>query len=202
MAATFEPALIIAGLVLCLFGWVLYWAGLRLLGAVCGAIAAAALATVVVLFGGWDRWLWLAAGIAAVVGAVGGVYLIKRAHYFLFFIMGAVAGLACAWVIEAAQIEWVQNHVPLSGDLGRALYYIVFTLAGGLLVLLAHRMVVIMLTSLSGTVLFILGIPPRYAVWLFLPVFLGSFLVQTGILRSLGIDKPAAPKPGQGQPGN
>jgi len=202
MSATFEPALIIAGLVLCLFGWVLYWAGLRLLGALCGAIAAAALAVVVVLFGGWDRWLWLAAGIAAVVGAAGGVYLITRAHYLLFFITGAVAGMVCAWVIEAAHGEWVQEHLPMSGDVGRVLYYVIFTLAGGLLVLLAHRMVVILLTALLGTILFVLGIPPRYAVWLFLPVFLASLLVQTGILKALGKDmKPEALKPPPAPPG-
>jgi hypothetical protein len=201
MSATFEPALIIAGLVLCLFGWVLYWAGLRLLGGLCGAIAATALAVIVILFGGWDRWLWLACAIAAVVGAAAGIYLITRAHYLLFFITGAVVGLASGWVIETTFTEWVQSHLPLTGALGRTLYYVVFTLAGGLLVLLAHRMVVIVLTALSGTVLFALGLPKDYAVWLFLPVFLGSLLIQTGILKALGEGKkPEAPKPGQGQP--
>jgi len=200
MSPTFEPALIIAGLALCLFGWVLYWAGLRLLGAMCGAIAVAALAAIVILFGGWqDRWVWIiSCAVAAVIGAIVGVFLITRAHYFLFFVTGALVGAVAAWAIQASFAEWVESHV--SGSLGHVLYYVAFTLAGGLLVLLAHRMIVVALTAFFGTVLFTLGVPSRYAVWLFLPLFFGSLLVQTGILRTLGEPAKPAPKPPPGPP--
>ncbi|MBM3334169.1 DUF4203 domain-containing protein, partial [Candidatus Sumerlaeota bacterium] len=188
MADTFQPMLIAAGLVLCLFGWTLYWAGIRLLGAACGAVAAAALTAIVIVFVGGDRWLAVGCAIAAALGAIGGVFLITQAHYLLFFVTGAVAGLATAWVLEAmleaSYREWMEKH--LSVPLGRGLYYAVFTMAGGLLVLLAHRVVVITLTSLSGTVLLVLGLPRQYGVWLFLPVFFGSLLLQLGILRALG----------------
>jgi len=199
MSATFEPTLIIVGLILCLFGWTLYWAGVRLLGAVCGAVAATALAVIVILFAGAsDHWLWIGCAIAAAIGAVVGIFLITRAHYILFFITGALVGLASAWMLEAAKFEWVESLI--SKSLGRVLYYILCTLAGGLLVLLAHRLIVIILTSFLGTGLFALGMPPRYAVWLFLPVFLVSLLVQTGILKALGKTVPPAPAKPAGPP--
>ena len=200
MSSTFEPTLIIIGLALCLFGWTLYWAGLRLMGAVSGAIAATVLAWIAIILFGGDQWLWIGCAVAAVLGAVAGTFLIKRAHYFLFFIVGAVVGLAAAWVLEAAYRDWIEAH--FSGEIGRILYYSAVTLAGGLLVLLAHRMVVIILTAFGGTVLFALGVPKDYAVWLFLPIFFGSVLVQAGILSALGErGRPDKAKQGEGQAG-
>jgi hypothetical protein len=184
VSATFEPALIVLGLLLCLFGWTLYWAGLRLLGAVCGAIAFTALVGIVMIFGGWERWLWIGCGSAAVVGAIVGIYLITRAHYILFFITGAVAGLTTASVLQSVCLEWVQTYVP--GMLGQVAYYASLTLVGGLLVLLAHRMVVTTLTAFAGTVVFSFGVPQTYAIYLFLPLFFLSLLVQSGILYAIG----------------
>jgi len=184
MSSTFEPVLIVAGLTLCLFGWVLYWAGLRLVGALCGALATAAIAVLIIMAGGWDRWLWPACGGAAILGAIVGVFLIKRAHYLLFFLAGAVLGLAAAWAVESANIEWVKSLIP--EPYGRPVYYVVFTLVGGLLVLLANRVIVVILTAFGGTLIFSLGVPSRYAIWLFLPLFLASLLVQTGVLSALG----------------
>ena len=193
MSATFEPALIIVGLVLCFFGWTLYWAGLRLMGAVCGAIAAAALVGIILLLTGSEPpygGLVVGCAIAAVVGALVGVFLIKRAHYLLFFITGAIAGLAVAWLLEPICTEWVQSYV--SGAVGRGLYFGLLSLTGGLLVLLTHRIVVIVLTAFGGALLVALGLPSRYAVWFFLPLLLGSLLLQTGILAALG--EPGKPE--------
>lgn len=198
MTGTFEPALIIIGLVLCLFGWTLYWAGLRLMGGVCGAIAGAALGAVVVLLGGWDTYLNVGCAIAAVLGGVIGLWLIVRAHYVLFFFTGAVAGLTTAWVFESAWLPWVQTRIPAT--LGQILYYSGFTLVGGLLILFAHRMIVTTLTAFAGTVVFVLGLPNRYQVWLFLPVFITSLVVQLGILRALGEKGGVPAKQGEGQP--
>lgn len=198
VSSTFEPTLIIIGLALCLFGWTLYWAGLRLMGAVSGAIAATVLAWIAIILFGGDQWLWIGCVVAAVLGAIAGVFLIKRAHYFLFFLVGAVVGLAAAWVLEAAYRDWIEAH--FSGEIGRTLYYAAVTLAGGMLVLLAHRMVVIILTAFGGTVLFALGVPKDYTVWLFLPIFFGSVLVQAGILSALGErGKPDTAKAGEGK---
>ena len=184
MSSTFEPALIVAGLVLCLFGWTAYWAGLRLLGAMCGALAGGGVAFVAFLFVENDQWLFAGCAGAAVIGAVLGVLIIKRAHYFLFFVTGAVLGLAGAWTLQAQWHAWFEEHVP--EGTGRLLYFAGATVVGGLLLVLAHRLVVILLTALAGTGLFLLGVPwPKYAI-LGPPVFVGSVLVQTGILAAFG----------------
>jgi hypothetical protein len=184
VSETFEPVLVIAGLVLCLFGWTLYWTGLRLVGAACGALLGAACVGALLLLQEDNRWFLIGTGAGAAVGAVLGLFLIKRAHYFVFFVAGAVLGLAAAWFVEDWQREWLTEYLP--GAVGRAIYYALCSLAGGLLLLLAHRVVVIVLTAVAGSALFALGIPSQYAVWLFLPVLLGSMLLQMGILSALG----------------
>ncbi len=198
MSGTFQPELIIAGLVLCLFGWTLYWAGLRLMGALCGAIAGVAVAAVAILFlVGENRTALIWGGAAGgLIGTALGVYLIVRAHYLLFFFTGAVAGLATAWVFEAAWLTWLQQYI--AGTLGQIAYYGIFTLVGGLVIVLSHQFIVTLLTAFAGTGLFMLGLPPRYAVWLCLPVFVTSLVVQTGVLRALGFRPP--PMPAQGPP--
>lgn len=184
MSATFEPALIVIGLVLCLFGWTIYWAGLRLLGATCGAVVAAALTFVGFLFIEDQRWLLTGCAVAGVIGAVLGVFIITRAHYFLFFMTGAVLGLAGAWTLQASHVDWFEEHIP--AGIGETLYYVGGTVVGGLLLVLAHRLVVILLTALAGTAVFALGIPwPKYTI-LALPLFVGSVLLQTGVLSALG----------------
>jgi hypothetical protein len=185
MAENFQPELIIAGLVLSLFGWTLYWAGLRLLGALCGGLAAGALAVMGALLGGAaDPWVLAIGAVGAVLGGVLGVFLITRAHYFLFFVTGSVAGLAVAWLLETMYADWLAEHV--SGTLGRGLFYGVTAIAAGVMILLAHRYIVIAVTAVAGSVLFGLGIPTRYAVWVILPLCIGSVLLQTGILSALG----------------
>jgi len=197
VASTFEPTLMIAGLVLCLFGWTLYWAGLKLIGLACGAIAGAALGGIVILLAGYDTYLKVGCAIAAVLGALIGIYLIVRAHYILFFFTGAVAGLTVAWVFEHAWSAGVLERVP--GTPGLLLYYAAFTLVGGLLILFAHRMIVTMLTALVGTVVFVLGLPYEYQVWFFLPLFFTSLVVQLGVLRALGEKGGAPARPQEGQ---
>jgi hypothetical protein len=184
VSETFEPVLIIAGLVLCLFGWTLYWTGLRLVGAACGALLGAACVGALLLLQEDSQWFVIGMGAGAAVGAVLGLFLIKRAHFFLFFVAGAVLGLAIAWFVEDWQREWLSEHLP--GAVGRAIYYALCSLAGGVLLLLAHRVVVIVLTAVVGAGLLALGMPSKYAVWLFLPILLGSMLLQMGILSALG----------------
>jgi hypothetical protein len=180
----FQPILIIAGLTLCCFGWVLYWAGLRLFGAACGAVAGAALAGAIVVALEADQWMMPAAAVMAILGAFAGVYLITRAHYLLFFVTGGMVGVAIAYMFEPQATPWLEEH--FTGRIGQILYYVLASVAGGSLILVLHRWVVITLTSFAGTGLFVLGIPTRYALWLALPVLLGSFFLQSGVLAALG----------------
>jgi len=184
VSETFDPRLIAIGLVLCLFGWTLYWAGLHLVGAVLGAITAAGIAAAALVFTDNDRWLLAGSLLAALGGAFAGVFLIKRAHYLLFFVLGAVLGLATAWSVDAYYGDWLRAHLP--GQAGRAFYFGAFSLVGGLVFLVLNRIVIIIMTSLAGSTLFALGLPSRYAIWLFLPLLFGSLLLQTGVLAALG----------------
>lgn len=181
----FEPTLIIIGLILCLFGWTLYWVGLRLLGAFCGAVGGGILGGMVCLIAEVPQWAaWAAAG-GGILGAALGVYLIKRAHYLLFFVVGALLGLATAYTAETLYGDWLARYLP-EGQTGRLAFFAASSLLAGLLVLVLHRFVVIGLTSFIGTALFALGIPAQYATWVVLPLFLGSFLLQVGALAALG----------------
>jgi len=192
MPEGFIPYYIAAGLALCLFGWVLYWVGLRLLGAALGAIAALALAWTIfqhVEAATYAPPILIVAGIA---GGLLGLVMITNMHYFFFFITGAMLGLVLATAFESSYPGWFGRNIDT--PLRIVAFHGGASLAVGLLVVFFHRVIVILVTAITGAFLVAMGVPPEYAAWLFLPLLIGSVLLQLGILRAVGGPGKAAPE--------
>lgn len=184
----FNWAIIIPGIAIGLFGWMLYWTGLPLIGGVVGAGVGGMIGY---LASGLVEVAWALNVFTAVgflLGAVVGVFLIRTIQTYFFFASGAGLGGALCWnLIEQGPF---QNLADSSPGWGVALVVIVGALAGGLLVLRYRRFIIAVVTSVIGMLMVTPAIPERYQ-------FIGSLValafflaVQCGLVRRF-VDREA-----------
>jgi hypothetical protein len=182
----------ILGAALCLAGWTLYWLGLNLAGGILGAAAGGALA--------WGiaaavkiadkNTVWAVVAIGAVVGLAAGIFFIRKLHRLFFFCAGACIGLAVGWFgFEwggALCREWlVSRGVPYDPLIWRLVAVAAGTVMGGVVMMYGSKWVVAGLTSAAGAVLLALSIPDPLALVGVIPVAMGAFFFQVGLLRRL-----------------
>ncbi len=144
-----------AGVVLLLFGWLLYWMSIHAAGA--GIVGGSCLLLVVLLA---ESQEWTGAGAfavkagATIIGAAVGIFLVRQVHRILFFLFGALT----AGLLVFFGLQWLRENVEdlpawLQGDLAIAFIPPLAGLAGGALLLAAHRIVVAGCTATLGAVL-------------------------------------------------
>jgi hypothetical protein len=182
----------ILGAALCLAGWTLYWLGLNLAGGILGAGAGGAL--------GWgiaalakiadQNTVWAVVAIGAVVGLAAGIFFIRKLHRLFFFCAGACIGLAVGWFGfgwgVALGKDWlVSRGVPYDPLIWRLVALAAGTVLGGIVMMYGSKWVVAGLTSAAGAVLLALSIPDPLALLGVIPVAVGSFFFQIGLLRRL-----------------
>lgn len=182
-----EPLPLLIGLALCCFGWTLYWAGVKLSGAVIGILFGASGGLGLALIFAVEPYaIWVILG-GAILGMLLGVFLFKRLHVIFFFFIGACLGILGG---EFLTRYLVQQHVEAFEPLGaRILLKAVTGLLTAIIVARLSRYAIISITALVGTLLILSSWDYQHIQLLFLPIFLTSLGIQTGILKVGKVEK-------------
>ena len=175
-----QPYYMIAGLVLGLLGWMLYWIGLPAIGAIAGAGAGGSLGFILSGFVQQSWAPWLFSGLGAGMGAFIGVFLIRALQLYFFFVTGAMLGGAMGWnLIGMSPVSgWVgpANGLPALATVAAV------ALLVGLLLVYFRRFIVAVVTSVAGAIVFTQGLPSAYQP-VGLPVSLIVFMaIQVGLV--------------------
>ncbi|MBN1867585.1 hypothetical protein JW916_09860 [Candidatus Sumerlaeota bacterium] len=175
-----------AGAALCVGGWILYWVGLHLTGALAGACLGLTLAWVgsQVIAEGDPTQMWWALPVGGVAGFVLGIFLIRGLHRFFFFFVGATLGMAMGQALyewTATQSAWVVANPALA----RALFIVGGSILAGLAMLYGSKWVVALTTSALGSIMVVVSIPDPLALLAAPPLAIASFLLQIGVLRQV-----------------
>jgi len=172
---------IIAGVIIGLFGWMVYWAGTLAIGAIVGG---GALGMLGYILGGLIPAPWgstLGVGVGVVLGTIGGVFFIRAMMLYFFFAMGASLGGSIAWKLaHGGALSFLPGA---SEGIGLTVTVIVGMLLCGFLILALRRFIIAVVTSVVGATLLSLGLPPTWqsAGWLIaLVVFM---VVQAGLVH-------------------
>ena len=180
-AATLNIPLILAGLVVGLFGWVLYWAGIPIIGGIIGACAGGALGVFASDFIQTTWALPLFIGIGIVLGAILGVMLMRALQLYFFFAAGASIGGTFTW--RLLQQHPTENLVSATPGWGVLLAVVVGAIIGGFILVRFRRFIIAVITSVIGAALLATGLPLQYQLiggLIGLVVFLA---VQIGLVR-------------------
>ncbi|MCX7049417.1 MAG: hypothetical protein NTX50_28520 [Candidatus Sumerlaeota bacterium] len=190
---------ILAGIVLCIFGWTTYWIGLHAvgtaLGGMIGSMTGLGLAVMIGGSGGGSQWALPMAATGAVVGGVIGFFLIKRAHRFAFFLIGCISGaiaMLLGWPGLSSNVTALQNAPFI-----QAVCVVAGSLLLGALLAVFNRYLIIIATALLGTMLICVGAGHEKSAVAFIPIFVLSLILQ-GFLFHRYCAKPK--KPGAGAP--
>lgn len=183
------------GAALCIFGWMLYWGGLHALGAVAGFAAGAVLGYLAVeaVVAAQDqiadiaRYRVLILVVCGAIGALFGLFLLRRIHFGALAIAGAVLGLAVGLqllsVLRAREIDWVQGqHIT-------AIAAAVGVVGGALVFVFFHRWVIIVVTSVAGAAMLEIGVGLATDLAIAVPALILALLFQAGVVRRLGLGK-------------
>lgn len=179
--APYNLPLILLGLAIGLLGWVLYWAGIPLIGGVVGACAGGALGVVVSGFvkTAWSLPMFL--GMGVVLGGVLGIIMMRAIQIYFFFICGASLGGTLTW--HLLQQKAVHDMAANSPSWAALVAVAVGTLVGGFLMVRLRRFVIALISSIAGAIIVALGLPPQYQL-MGIVISLVVFLVaQIGLVR-------------------
>ena len=174
---------LIGGLVVGLFGWLLYWAGIPIMGGIVGASAGGSLGIIIadLVQSSINPNIFLGAGV--LIGAVLGVLLMRAIQTYFFFVVGASLGGSVAWQVVH---HGLARGATFNPDLKTMGIILGGALLGGFLMVYFRRFVVALGTSVGGAVMVTYGIPAtvsQYKLQILL-VCLAVFLaVQVGLVR-------------------
>jgi hypothetical protein len=158
---SYNLLLIIAGLALGLFGWVLYWAGIPLIGGLIGAGAGGALGVFAAdYFHLSPNLLFLLLGIGVVLGGFLGVVLMRALQIYFFFTTGASIGASLTWYL--LHNSPVRAMAVRSTGWGVLIAVAVGAIAGGLVFVYYRRFIVAVITSIVGVMLLTAGLPEQF----------------------------------------
>jgi len=153
--------LIIAGLAVGLFGWVLYWAGVPLIGGLIGAGAGGALGVFAADYFHLSLNLqFLLLGIGIVLGGILGVLLMRALQLYFFFTAGAIMGASLTWSL--LQQGPVKGLAATSTGWGVLIAVVVGAVIGGLVLVYFRRFIVAVITSIVGVFLLTAGLPEQF----------------------------------------
>jgi hypothetical protein len=168
------------GATLCLFGWMLYWIGVRAVGLVLGGAAGAAVCIGIAYAGGWDAHE-AAAATGGLIGAAFGWFAIRRVHAFAFFMIGSAAGGGLGWLLAPSigEIDWVQQYPGIA----RIVFVSLTSLICGVALATLSRYVITIVTAAGGAALIVRSGQPEDAGVVFASLFLISLSYQLGMVQ-------------------
>ncbi len=169
-----------AGLLLGLFGWTLYWGGLHVLGGLLGAALGSGIGWLIVRAGEIYDSSMLILAIAAALGAVIGVFLIRQIHRGFFLLSGALVGLIVGLQMvvllqESINSEWLKPTGAATG-----------ILVGTFSFLMLSRHIIIVITAFFAALLIATSHAFRDPLLIFLIGFFTSLILQTGVVKFFG----------------
>lgn len=168
------------GGLLCLFGFSLYWGGLRVMGMFLGGMVGALVGLIIgyVAFP-YDRTIdiLLIVGLAF-LGIALGWRLLQTMHVVLVFLLGVGLGYLLGWkVFSGFGGVWAASWMPFAT-----------ALAGGILATFLFRYVIIVVTCAVGSYLIYQAAGGTAQTFWVLPTcFLVGLLVQMGLFHRLGL---------------
>lgn len=188
-------ARLVCGILLLFGGWILYCAGIRIIGFLLGVLIG--VLVILVLFQAFEIMgvaeglqaykYWIAFGLGFLLGLVNLRLIVK---FYLLLVAGAFGLLGLAYQQAILEPLSAEGELPpslepyLSGFWGAVLFTVVFAVAGALL----HRYLVILLSSAAGASLLLPLLPAPAALPVMLPVLTGGgILVQLLVSRRWGV---------------
>jgi hypothetical protein len=176
--ATTQWPYIIGGVITGLFGWLLYWAGIPIVGGIIGATAGGALGMIACDLLQSQANVLLFVGAGALLGAVPGVLLMRAIQRYFFFAAGAILGGALVWrfLYFGTSLAETQANWSIAGVI------LLAALVGGVLVSVFRKFLVALATSALGTTLLMYGLPQQYKLLGGLVALVIFFSVQIGLV--------------------
>lgn len=175
------PVLIV-GLLIGTLGWMIYWAGINVIGAFVGAGAGVAMAGLVITSFSLARFGPFISMAGLILGAVGGVYLMRAINYYAFFIIGVMLGAPIGSAFPGLSIfenqDWAHSNTTI------AISTAVGALAGGMLVLVLRRYVIAMVAAVAGAMLVAISVPEQHREVVGLLAFIASAIIQFMLIRA------------------
>lgn len=179
-AANIQLVMIVAGAMLCLGGWVVFWLGTRLVGIALGLgfgfafgellsfALKADLAT--------ERVIWLSCSF---LGAAGGLMFMRFVSNFLFILAGFIFGVMLGRVATEMYLHVHHQKFVLTPQIGGGL--VICGAVVGMLTVWLKRFIVITITSYVGAAFLVGGANIRadQAVLWFAGILLGSIVWQS-----------------------
>lgn len=163
-------------------GWILYWVGLNVTGALLGGSVGVAASLLAVWIFAQPVLRFPLVLIFGFTGMILGVFLIRRVHRIVFFLVGLIIGLLLGdslrnGVVFLGLTPQVKTElVVLSRVMGG--------IAGGILVCYFNRFIVSFLTAFCGSLIMMTSWDLRGGLIPFFPVFSLALFFQLIILRS------------------
>ncbi len=176
------------GCILCLFGWTLYWTGLRVTGALFGASFAGSICILIQMAAKLDdTTFFVLLVILLFAGAFAGMFIFKKIHNLFFFLLGSSFGLMFSELLK----KIIETHQIYSFDtmITIVIFKAVCAVILGVLVVLLSKYVIAIITSAAGTILILYSLNFKYAEYLIFPIFIISVFIQGGFLQYLSREK-------------
>lgn len=178
--ATMAWVLWIVGTGVGMFGWMLYWAGLPVIGGVVGAGAGGAVGFIAsgALEASWG--LPVLTGLGLAVGLFAGALLTRLFQHYIFFAAGAALLAALVWQLVTTPTfrDLFQNNLLIVQTIAT----ILAALIGGLVLLKLQRFIVAVVTAVIGAGLFGAGFSPELRFVLTIVALVVFLSIQVGLV--------------------
>lgn len=177
---TISPNLLLAilGGVLCLFGFTLYWGGVRLVGIFLGGSAGAVVALLASYAARLDRTMTvILVVVLALIGMGIGWRLLRKLHGVVVFFLGAGLGYLLARSVLAPAYDgvWATPWMPFAA-----------ALVAGVVGSFLFRYVIILVTAAFGSYLIYQAVGQPWAMAV---AFIVGILAQVGVFHGTGLHK-------------
>jgi hypothetical protein len=165
------------GALLCLFGFSLYYGGIRMIGIFLGGSVGLLIGTVISYIGQFEERLVTIAVVAgvALIGAGLGWRFLKTLQRVVIILIGAGAGFLASELILPTEGIWGESWVPFAS-----------IVAGAVIFSLLFRYIIILVTAAIGSYLIYQA---SDLVWVMVFAFAIGVMVQIGAFHGLKLDK-------------
>jgi len=172
----------IVGVVIATFGWLIYWAGINVIGAFVGAGAGVALASLITNMFELERFGPFISMGGLFAGGVAGVYLMRALNYYAFFIIGVMLGAPIGTSFVGLPI--FEGQAWALTDRALIISTVVGAVGGGILVLVLRRYVIAVVAAVAGAMLIAVSVPEPHRDVAGLAGFVGSVVIQFFLIRA------------------
>lgn len=169
------------GVAVGVFGWMLYWAGVQVIGAFVGASAGFSLVMMADARFGFEKLLMIVIALGMLAGGAAGVFLMRTIHFYAFFVMGLALGIP----VGPAVLGLFPDAAWAAGGQAVALSSMISALLGGFIVLAARRYVLAVVAAMLSGAMIAMSLPYSIETKLIVATagFLASSAVQIGLVR-------------------